>query len=740
MSTKSRTPSKKQKTGPNTYASLEPEQPSLENQIETLRKQIALYKQHISNTESEIKQSLLASKATEPEQCDRDLDPLSAYPYLYHSTCGFFADPFKTNKTSQSTVTQTIIDNCFCPLEMEEWKDWSQMVDQTWENELKRLEKKAGAVFPAKSHIDFLFEGFKNSSFNDSPCQYAIKHLVYKKVELPASEVVKKIHFNSVDFGHSYDVPKKIRDSVAKAYKLVNLDTKLKPVEKLVENLKGFPSSPVDEHVLETKWGIPEPGGCFTTHNKMILVSTYCLEHELTKSKFENFNTVCNIFKSRKIPIGLFFSQRKKPFNDELLVDFSDITNIIIQLYSHMCKYGVQYGYATSGCGFLFLHVLKSDRSKLYYSFVNDIKRPPSLTTPELDIDSDNGQLKTSPLVALISVLSRAYDDLKLLVPNHNYLRDLKLVFQWKYELNPRNRFLTYHQDEICNESDVTDKEPTTTEEEDEEEEEEEEEERESSLFSNEIHPYLRSRTQTDSTTLLITTGPSDDSEIQFLEPLEAYCTQRCLIGLHDKSYKLDEKCPNYLLHKSHNGGNEEHHLYTAKTIKALFREQLVKGIGGFKKVEEMHGSTFEMYKVTLYPVGYTLLAKTAKLTKIFELKLEHKAYKILSCYQGNMIPVHIGYLDLRDETEYSIMLKYYNVGIFDMILLAYGGEPCETTMDPQKIDFYKRLFELSGFKKLEISQKDILWNKEIDDYMMINFDEGKCTKKVIDWRTNLRV
>lgn len=420
MGPKAKNPHKRQKTTSDESTEQESVEPLL-SKIAELQEEVNAITQLVSKQNNHKNHSVATNGEVAVVKENQD-NSLALYPYLYYNHCSLLVDYQDTINfySDRKTEPQNLIETCFSPLKIEEWTEWNQTVDQIWNNELKTLNQK-GSIFVGRSHIEFLVRGLQKLNSTTTPAgKNSIKRLVYLKVEFPASEVVEHVQLALGFVRHYYKVPKPLKEGVSEYLKALGFQ------KRVIGNPEHYSKtflSHLKNQFLTGQWTVPEPDGCFATENELLVVSTYVTEYQMTESSFENFQIVAKSLGPRMTIMDAFLKGKTSGHEHHVWNDFCKIVKIVIQMYSHMITYGAHYGYATSERGYLFLHVTKSNLQKVYYHYLNNTILPPSLETSELDMENDNGQLKETPLMGLITILLKAYDASKIRKKRWNQLR-----------------------------------------------------------------------------------------------------------------------------------------------------------------------------------------------------------------------------------------------------------------------------------------------------------------------------
>ncbi|OJD09383.1 hypothetical protein ACJ73_10361 [Blastomyces percursus] len=208
-------------------------------------------------------------------------------------------------------------------------------------------------------------------------------------------------------------------------------------------------------------------------------------------------------------------------------------------------------------------------------------------------------------------------------------------------------------------------------------------------------------------------------------EPDREYCTQRCLAGLASRS-ALDPACPNSHLHQAHSA--DGNHPISRGEVAQLLEVQLNNDRDNGCRPLRLHGARGIMFKMTLSRYGYTFVGKGTHKGFIPDLQHEAQVYKYLGELQGNLIPVYLGSVNLREPfiTDGLDLIVHY-------LLLSWAGDGVE----PEHFDIHrdgKRLQkELSQYGVIhgDIRLANVVYNTELGRPMLIDFDQARLNKRV---------
>ncbi|KAF4470581.1 kinase-like domain [Fusarium albosuccineum] len=196
------------------------------------------------------------------------------------------------------------------------------------------------------------------------------------------------------------------------------------------------------------------------------------------------------------------------------------------------------------------------------------------------------------------------------------------------------------------------------------------------------------------------------------------YCTQMCLLGLKRWDL-LDENCPNVALHHSLEGGSR--HRIDASEFVQLVQVQMSEQSYRYcycKPVKGKHGIRRQLFKLSLRKHGYTFVGKGTFAAAAPSIEHESDAYSRLDSLQGHVIPVCLGSIDLQTPhplamafTGHMLLLSWVGDGMADRVYAEDQQEPL------------KRLLLTHGVFHNDMRHRNLLWNKECEAVMLIDFD-----------------
>ncbi|OAA63384.1 metalloprotease m41 [Niveomyces insectorum RCEF 264] len=225
--------------------------------------------------------------------------------------------------------------------------------------------------------------------------------------------------------------------------------------------------------------------------------------------------------------------------------------------------------------------------------------------------------------------------------------------------------------------------------------------------------------------------------------PSLPYCTQGCLLGLH-RGLPLDEKCPNVQLHReaaaiataatAPSGREQEQQVYHTLTVDEL-RSRLVRQLDDHLEVDcecldkrGLFGLCGVLFKITLTGYGYTFVAKGVQAAHRQALEQEVAVYEGLAAFQGRLVPVCMGMIDLVYPFPLQSLAK-----VSHMLLLSWAGpdliclRPRPPGVDLEE-EVWKTNAELegAGLDNDDVRHDNLTWNAEARRVMQIDFDQAR--------------
>lgn len=195
------------------------------------------------------------------------------------------------------------------------------------------------------------------------------------------------------------------------------------------------------------------------------------------------------------------------------------------------------------------------------------------------------------------------------------------------------------------------------------------------------------------------------------------YCTQACLLGLAQRR-TIDESCPNAGLHPR--GKRGDTHSLTKPVLRQLLRQQLVRTMDEDCENLRLKGARGMLFKLSLAEHGYTFVGKATIDRFIPYLQHEGRVYHQLRKFQGQLIPVCLGNVDLE--------IPWFGIGVelVHMLLLSYGGKDlcCHPIEDQwQQAADFETIIAPFGVTHEDMRSNNMLWNEELRRVLFIDFE-----------------
>ncbi|EPE07414.1 phosphotransferase-like protein [Ophiostoma piceae UAMH 11346] len=210
------------------------------------------------------------------------------------------------------------------------------------------------------------------------------------------------------------------------------------------------------------------------------------------------------------------------------------------------------------------------------------------------------------------------------------------------------------------------------------------------------------------------------------LPPRQSYCTQQCLRGLR-LGLALDGACPNVALHRG--AGSANSHTLTPSGLLSAVVEQLAANLDSGCCALDGHGkfgAIGALFKVSLFPLGYTFVAKGVQDSDRECLDWEERAYQRLATLQGRVVPVCLGLVDLR-----RAYVLTGGARVSRLMLLSYAGEtPQPDQVDEEDMWQLEDLLRQHGVEHGDMRLANVLWNAEQQRPMVVDFDRATIFAK----------
>jgi hypothetical protein len=213
------------------------------------------------------------------------------------------------------------------------------------------------------------------------------------------------------------------------------------------------------------------------------------------------------------------------------------------------------------------------------------------------------------------------------------------------------------------------------------------------------------------------------------------YCTQKCLLGIVRKS-PLDENCPNISAHRRNGIG---HAIDRSEFLDAV-QKQLAEDLDHDCEPLGLQGARGALFKIRLVSHGYVFVGKGTVHAFVPDLLFEGHMYQQLESIQGTAVPVCLGNIDL---------LQWYNldlgVRILHMLLMSWGGEAANedemARVMPELEGEIRRTVaevERAGVDQMDVRAPNLLWNREAQRVMLIDFERATRIKAHSDGICNV--
>ncbi|KAL6359116.1 hypothetical protein LRP88_09316 [Fusarium phalaenopsidis] len=220
-----------------------------------------------------------------------------------------------------------------------------------------------------------------------------------------------------------------------------------------------------------------------------------------------------------------------------------------------------------------------------------------------------------------------------------------------------------------------------------------------------------------------------EEAEMSESAPTRQYCTQACLLGLK-RGQNLDDNCPNVVSHRTAEG--DSRHAIDANEFARLVGEQLrqkpyrdCEALDGWGKI----GATGVLFKLQLAQYGYTFVGKGGLPGRLGLLQHESHIYALLDKLQGEVVPVHLGLVQLDKHQGYILPS---GARIFHMMLMSWGGETVDTVIaGAVAADLRAEVRRSSqdvwaeGINHGDERDANRLWNDERRRVMLVDFDRA---------------
>ncbi|ERS95343.1 hypothetical protein HMPREF1624_08221 [Sporothrix schenckii ATCC 58251] len=214
------------------------------------------------------------------------------------------------------------------------------------------------------------------------------------------------------------------------------------------------------------------------------------------------------------------------------------------------------------------------------------------------------------------------------------------------------------------------------------------------------------------------------------------YCTQACL-GSMQRQKALDDKCPNVQLHREAAARHGAfRHPLTVDELRDRVVTQLATNADQDCECLGRHGLFGRhgvLFKITVTGHGYTFVAKGVRASDREVLQHEERMYRVAEDVQGQIVPVFLGVIDLRQ----AIPLHSY-VLVRHMMLLSYAGPdvqralregllPPNSDLEREGLRTQKEL-RAEGVVNEDVRRPNMAWNDE--EQRVMHFDLYRATSE----------
>lgn len=582
------------------------------------------------------------------------------------------------NLTASGSVTTS--NRKYYPLELHLWDDFEPSHSETFDLFLQQFADKP--LFPSQTDVLGIQ---RDLSPNTRKSEEDIRPFVRTAIEKPAARVVMA-HLSEIGVTEEFFFQNN-------AYSLENKDEdEVGRTDASPSNKKRSPertSKPIPD-----RWGI-----CKYEHESVrrVCIGEYKAAHKVRADKITEALT------SPSTALFLEVLRRKQSGRTNTDEENSQdlVAQILCQAYHYMITSGLLYGYVTSGEALIFLKIEKTTPQRLYFY----------LTPVRTDVPvryASAAQLATFSVLALQETeMSRDWiskaEDCGIyqwpLLPPTNVLRELPLR-----PLKPSEETSDSSGPEKDDPKDSEYKDSSTS---------------ISGSRSKQHQTTNRERRR----------SPRKRPSTQ--RPVNAYCTQACLLGLA-QGLSLDQKCPNAALHRR--GSVAEKHLINKEDLCFLVRKQLGRSLDKDCECLDrigLYGAIGVLFKITLTKYGYTFVAKGVQRVDEPSLENEARVYAHLSHLQGMRIPVWMGNITL--ERPYPLVSL---ARVTQMMLMAWAGSSIRTNSLPNHIDIEEEKKKTeqalisSNVSHNDIRNANMVWNAEREQIMALDFDQSVIHKR----------
>ncbi|EPE02405.1 metalloprotease m41 [Ophiostoma piceae UAMH 11346] len=649
----------------------------------------------------------------------------SVEQYVY-STLSVERDSSKTS-TVQSVTS--VVDK-FYPQHFQPWTDFAALHNTTFD----RLEAvfANNAVFAPMISAETIGNDLSPRIANE----FSLYPFLRAAIEKPASRVVSKYlrvtshpHINAVKFrNHYYGVTPTIGQQVGEEG-AEGVESAQNPLPSSSLSLRPAKRrSPVKELGIPDRW-------LFAIHDgekmERILVGEVKPAHILHSEKLSRVMSAP--------PSDDFFPQAAKqdgvaPTLGSAVPGSMYVAKAICQAYHYMIASGLEYGYVASGDGLVFLRVLEDSPNTLYYFWsVFPVHQSETTATAREPRETAMAHMATLCMLALESTprpptwIADRDSDLNRWPKSAATGSSLT---QTAFPLLPRDEDggggasgsgaaggAAGGTDGMGGDGSSRVGGGTTS--------------------GGQKRP--RSTTTTTATGNKATANEVRVESAETDLPALPYCTQGCLRSLC-RGQPLDDKCPNMELHRAaacSQGVDSRHHALTASQLQSRLVAQLDKEMS--RDCENLLWDGFfgrygVLFKLTVTGFGYTFVGKAVQHAHYYVLAHEATIYAALENFQGRLIPVCLGLIEL----ERSIPLGNCQY-VAHMLLMAYAGTAGRARNAPGSVDLdveeekTTSALYAAGLDNDDIHGGNFAWNEETQCVMQFDFDQAGMRAVALD-------
>ncbi|KAG8406467.1 hypothetical protein J3458_021299 [Metarhizium acridum] len=208
-------------------------------------------------------------------------------------------------------------------------------------------------------------------------------------------------------------------------------------------------------------------------------------------------------------------------------------------------------------------------------------------------------------------------------------------------------------------------------------------------------------------------------------KPTKQYFTQACLFGLKT-GRRLASYCPNVQFHLGVNGSAQQHPIDITELTR-LINERLRRDPYDYCEALSpwgICGSIGVLFKLELAPYGYLFVGKGTTAALLSDLKHETNVYEKLRRLQGDVVPVHLGLVELTSGYILPRGLRAVH-----MMLMSWGGERVtregnSSGLSPE-VQRSVQAVQNEGVYHDDARDPNLLRNEELGRVMVIDFDHS---------------